>query len=435
MNKPSIDLENKFSSLEVSDTQEDFPDSSQRITEEILDDSDDELSHEIAGIKENVQKLDSAQAGYTSSLEFTQAQVEDLRKENSALQQYLDDIELEVQRNRYAIDKLEGRQTTLETASRKKNLTIEGLTETNHARENIHETVGDLFKAMGIDQPVQYDQVYRIGPYHEKKTRAVFISFPKMDDRNFVYSQRAALKQSPHHYNVWVNDDVPPEARRNRTVVRQLTKDAKDAGATCSSTQQAIIIDGKRYDLSNLQSLPAKFSLESAKTKQVNDTDIAYHSEHSPFSNLYPCTITVRKTEFCSVEQVLQYKKAKHFNKPEVMRLIKLSRDNYEIRQLGKNLGQSKEWDEKVEEVMFAAILRKFDRDEALLAKLLATGTKRLVEATPDKKWGAGVSISSKAIRTGTWPGENRQGILLMQVRDKLRAERKQQQDREGSVA
>ena len=77
-----LDLDNKFSSLEVSESQEESPNPSQQIASQILEDSDDELSHEIAGIKKNIQKMDSAQADHTTSLEFTQAQVEDLQKQN-----------------------------------------------------------------------------------------------------------------------------------------------------------------------------------------------------------------------------------------------------------------------------------------------------------------------------------------------------------------
>ena len=303
---------------------------------------------------------------------------------------------------------------------------IEGLEEAPpRVREDLHLTISGLFEAMGVNRRVDYDQVYRVGPYQEKRVRPLFVSFLKMEDRNFIYSQRSNLKKSPNHFKVWVNDDITPETRRHRNVVRQLTRDAKEAGARCSSTQQAIIINGARYDLTNLRTHPTEFSLENVKTRQVNDGDLAYHSEHSPFSNLYQCSIFVGKIEFSSVEQVLHFKKAKLLNRSDVMQSIKLSRDGYEIRQLGKELGDLPEWDAKVEDVMFAAMLRKFGENEGLRDKLLATGNKCLVEATPDKKWGAGVAITSKAIQSGTWPGENRQGVLLMQVRDKLRAENK----------
>ena len=46
------------------------------------------------------------------------------------------------------------------------------------------------------------------------------------------------------------------------------------------------------------------------------------------------------------------------------------------------------------QDVMLAAMLRKFQQNPGLREKLLATGDKTLVEATPDKFWGAGVSLA-----------------------------------------
>ena len=420
-----VELENKFSSLEVSESQEDHIQSSQDEALLILQDAEENLTHEVKNLKDNLEKLDNVQNDHTTSLEFTQAQVADLQKENKNLLQYLDDIELEVRRNTYAMEKLESKQIDLETSLKKCNLVVEGLSEAPRGAEDTHATVKSLFEALQLDHQTDYDQAYCLGPYRDNKTRALFISFSKLSARNYVYSQRSTLKESPHHFNVWINDDVTPEARRVRNVVRQVTREVKSAGARCTNAQQAVIINGKRFDLNNFDALPEDFSLESLKTKKVNDSDLAYHSEHLPFSNLYPCSIMVGKVEFQSVEQVLQYKKAKLLNNHREMQAILLSRDPYEIRQKGAELGKSKEWDDKAEEVMYAAMIRKFGNSKALLAKLLSTGNLRLVEATPDRKWGAGVSLTSKSIKTGKWPGENRQGILLMKVRDRLRAENK----------
>ena len=72
---------------------------------------------------------------------------------------------------------------------------------------------------------------------------------------------------------------------------------------------------------------------------------------------------------------------------------------------------------------MYATMLRKFKQNPELLRKLLDTGDKTLVEATPDRTWGAGVSLTSRALKNGEYPGENRQGKLLMKARNKLRTE------------
>ena len=45
------------------------------------------------------------------------------------------------------------------------------------------------------------------------------------------------------------------------------------------------------------------------------------------------------------------------------------------------------------------------------------------MEATPGRLWGCGATLSSNLLRRHEWPGENKQGKILMTVRDKLRME------------
>ena len=52
---------------------------------------------------------------------------------------------------------------------------------------------------------------------------------------------------------------------------------------------------------------------------------------------------------------------------------------------------------------------------------LLDTGNCELVVATPNRLWGCGATLSSNLLRRHEWPGENRQGKILMTVRNELR--------------
>ena len=45
--------------------------------------------------------------------------------------------------------------------------------------------------------------------------------------------------------------------------------------------------------------------------------------------------------------------------------------------------------------------------------KMLDTGTKKFVEWTKDKKWGADATLHSKAIQDKTWHGKNQLGKIL----------------------
>ena len=85
-------------------------------------------------------------------------------------------------------------------------------------------------------------------------------------------------------------------------------------------------------------------------------------------------------------------------------------------------IGRSRErplredWDSVKDEIMLQAVRTKFTQHEDLKAVLLGTGDATLVEHTAnDSYWGDG----------GDGSGRNRLGRILMQVREELRAERR----------
>lgn len=71
-----------------------------------------------------------------------------------------------------------------------------------------------------------------------------------------------------------------------------------------------------------------------------------------------------------------------------------------------------KDWESVKDNIMRDAVLAKFTQHEELLELLLATGEAKLVEhTTNDAYWGDG----------GDGSGRNRLGLILMEVRQKLR--------------
>lgn len=72
------------------------------------------------------------------------------------------------------------------------------------------------------------------------------------------------------------------------------------------------------------------------------------------------------------------------------------------------------DWEEVKEDVMYLALDAKFSQRPTLKARLLETGNRVLVEHSKfDTYWGDG----------GDGSGRNRLGILLMALRDELRAD------------
>ncbi|KAL3121850.1 hypothetical protein niasHT_006433 [Heterodera trifolii] len=85
----------------------------------------------------------------------------------------------------------------------------------------------------------------------------------------------------------------------------------------------------------------------------------------------------------------------------------------------GYNYGH---WQTVKREHMLRVVYEKFRQNQPLCEALLRTGFVRLVEASTDRYWAAGLRITDEAIHSSNnWPGRNELGRVLMRVRDQLR--------------
>ena len=87
-----------------------------------------------------------------------------------------------------------------------------------------------------------------------------------------------------------------------------------------------------------------------------------------------------------------------------------------QAKALGRKIKLRLGWDNLKEEVMCNVVRAKFEQNNDLKAKLLATGNALLVEGNDwgDRYWG----VDQK-----TGEGENRLGKILMKVREEFRKE------------
>lgn len=88
-------------------------------------------------------------------------------------------------------------------------------------------------------------------------------------------------------------------------------------------------------------------------------------------------------------------------------------------KKLGRRVSLRADWEDIKDQVMYDVCYAKFSQDEELKAKLLATGSRELVEGNMhnDRCWGMVYNS-----RTGEYEGENRLGIVLMKLREDLKA-------------
>jgi ribA/ribD-fused uncharacterized protein len=93
------------------------------------------------------------------------------------------------------------------------------------------------------------------------------------------------------------------------------------------------------------------------------------------------------------------------------------------IKRMGREIRGFKEkiWKKNRYEIVVKGNLLKFSQNESMKKKLLATGTKNLVEASPmDPIWGIGYTERNALDNMENW-GSNLLGLALMDVRKQLR--------------
>ena len=328
---------------------------------------------------------------------------------------------MEDRRTQFQVKDMADKIDRIDSVTKKRNLLFEGIPEAEGRRENTDKLICEVLDNMNINKGINFEACYRVGMFSKSRPRRVLVTFERQVDRDLVYARRMELKGSSTHARVWINEDVSPASKRKREIIRLISREAQQQGIDCRTGKYAIHIEKAKFDENNFEELPSSLQPASLKQVKIDDKTLAYQSEHAPLSNFFPSLIVIGKHKFFCAEQAFQFLRAKCLNKPLAATRIYLSRDVRYIKQLGHDLGTSEEWEAQQFDYMYICLKKKFEQNPPLKTLLLNTGDMELVEATPDKTWGCGATLSSNVIRRHTWSGQNRHGKILMTVRDELR--------------
>jgi ribA/ribD-fused uncharacterized protein len=142
------------------------------------------------------------------------------------------------------------------------------------------------------------------------------------------------------------------------------------------------------------------------------------------FSNMFEAPIQIDGITFQTVEHYFQWSKAKMFGDADVEKKIMKTPSPKSVKAYGRKVKGFKEdeWTEKKDGIMKTAVRAKFTQHPELRKKLLDTKDAPLGEANPrDKYWGIGTGAdTAKAKVPSKWPGKNKLGEMLMELRKEL---------------
>lgn len=143
-----------------------------------------------------------------------------------------------------------------------------------------------------------------------------------------------------------------------------------------------------------------------------------------PFSNFYPTHFTLQDASWYTTEQYFMWRKAIYFEDYKIADKIGNEKDPATCKWLGRHVEgfNIDSWSKVCKMIMFEGCFAKFTQNEWLKNKLLQTGNKILVEASPyDIIWGIGLGENDPgAYDESRWRGQNLLGKVLMNVRDNL---------------
>jgi ribA/ribD-fused uncharacterized protein len=148
-------------------------------------------------------------------------------------------------------------------------------------------------------------------------------------------------------------------------------------------------------------------------------------TEFKEFSNMHEAKIQVDGITFPTVEHYFQWSKAKMFGDTDIQAKILKTASPKSVKSYGKKVKgfDEESWNAKKDEVMRTAVKAKLMQHPDILKKLRDTGDRPIAEADPrGKYWGIGTSSdTSKAKDVAKWPGQNKMGKILMELRTELK--------------
>ena len=337
---------------------------------------------------------------------------------------------------------LEDKIELLERDKRRNVIVMEGVQESEDKPSP--EIVEEFFADLKLDlDTTACDRVYRRGkappgpsnnekpevvdnnkqPRGPRRPRPIIVSFKQFSDKIRVYKHLRNLQGLDKWDKVFISDDLTEVQQRQLRDLKSLAAYARSQG--CNSTVKAncIVLENRKYAYRDLHKLPADLTLEKAKTVVCLDGGgVAFQSEHSPLSNLYPCNVAYRGRVFLSAEGALQHTRALICGKLAEANAIQYERNAYEVKRIAGSLGFSPEWERVVVEILMEILIIKFKTNELCRTCLLETGQRKLFEATGDRVWACGLPLAKIHELKLPTPGKKRTGEALEKVRSTLNA-------------
>ena len=281
--------------------------------------------------------------------------------------------------------------------------------------------IGDLKSAMDEARKADLVCCSRIGRYQMNRARPISVTLSKYDNKETIMKNKKNLSDG-----IYINDKCPIEVRRNRdksSPILRLVKSLPHYQEKCKMSGDKLSINAVSYTVNNLN----KFSPDLAPYLMVQKENmeyIAFHGEHSPWSNFHLSPFMLNGQQYHSAEQWIQFQKAMLFGDSHTANQILQSSMPQECKRLSHYIHRidHEKWRNEGFDLCLDGLCAKFTKNKDLIAMLKTTEPKLLVEVSNDRLWGAGIPLKdSQVLNDKRWNSKGWLSNMLTIIRDEYR--------------
>jgi ribA/ribD-fused uncharacterized protein len=385
------------------------------------------ISTSIKDIKTQMQDITKQITDITASADFAVNQANLAIAKCGDVEKSVSDLVTENASLKRTVNDLQKKVVNLECHSRRDNLIFGGIKEPEEENKIACENaLLDILKDAGI-MHVKFERVHRLGVKDRKnrgEPRHVIAKFSSYKDREQVWQSRFDISKSCKTNNIWIMQDFPEEVKSKRQTLMPALKAALRSPHVKKASLQVdkLIIDSKPYTVESMHRLPPFLQPDQTSViySDLHNT-VVFFTKAAIFSNLHPLPIRIDGREFSCNEQFFQYSKALHFGDQEIAQKILQESNPYQMMSLAKSIKNFKHavWQEQAERTLMRANEVKYRQHDVARDALLATGQKKLGEASSNKFYGTGIGLlSNDACDSTKWSGKNLMGCILTKIRD-----------------
>lgn len=382
-----------------------------------------QIRQDCHGIKHSVQELRKKEEDNSSKQDALEKEINDIK---SRLQQR-PSAKGEEENSVHPPTEMDN--LIKEASARRINLIVEGIEELKDD-EGVTTAVSQIksFFSKTLHLPnFEIATAFRLGKPRQLalRPRPIKVQFLLPQDRDSVWRAKAVLARN-RDFQYSIKEDLPPQLRAQMSAlikVSQIARRFPDQYKNVWIKDFQIHINGASYTADQLESLPSKLR-PSVSSTPGNINVVVFYGRDSKFSNHFLCKFTWDNHDFSSMEQYLAYRRANIANNADLARQVMGSQDPVDAKRIMNTLKSSDtepQWIEQRRDILFSGLMAKFSQNDYLMRYLLASGSRQLGEASLDKAWGIGMSLTDRLVLDPTkWVGSNLLGVTLMEVREEL---------------